>query len=420
MNLSLKYSNLCNRFLDFINGLDDDFISLKVTIKTITESQTDDLPKSIAQLQELNNLFTTIFKGIKEANLKEKSEISEQLLNHSDNSESPSTINVYSPINRLIQTHLKNFDVTYSETTHKFNRPVIGSFWLETNKWLDQIKESNIGKLKRSNEVVLSISEKTKESLFIFLRTNFTKFVENDVDFYNQRIENAHIEIKNLLESNGIFNYEFPKLEFNLSQKSEDIISSSLRIDNPFQGSYRKVNFRSVILEIRSYTTMFILVMSTLGFNRQFGTNDSFMQFFYIISFTLLALGILSTYINIQNTKTDTMEAELNKAKINLTNEIKRVVNEFVNEWRSIISRNFNTSLNELSFAAQQIVGEYTEELRKKAQIRMNEKTNLTQLLQQSESKDRGLNIVINKCESFKLQMDTLKNEIQAYSNLTN
>ena len=71
-----------------------------------------------------------------------------------------------------------------------------------------------------------------------------------------------------------------------------------------------------MIIEIRSYSMMFILLVSTLGLNRtELAKSDAFTIIFYGISVSLIVIGIGATYIKFQDNKIDKLKDEVKKQK---------------------------------------------------------------------------------------------------------
>ena len=52
MNLTDKYSALCTKYLDFINGLSQEFSSIKKSSRQFDANQSADIKESFHQLQE--------------------------------------------------------------------------------------------------------------------------------------------------------------------------------------------------------------------------------------------------------------------------------------------------------------------------------------------------------------------------------
>jgi hypothetical protein len=396
-SLNDKYSLLIEKFKDFINNLDNEFSNLKEKIE-------DDLGNisEISKLAELSENVMSKIKSNQSDTAIEKSNVIEELKAHAGNNPMSMSIEISNIIRNLIQKNISNIDQEYNEIINKFSKPVIGSFWKETNEWIGNFGEDNFKKTSKSGEVQLTISDDSIENLFSFMEKNFCQFADQNIAFFNEKINNIQTEIDHLLVSKKI-NYTISNLTAGLSIQYGDLIKSVLRFDSPYQGRYPKSNFKKMIMEVRSYSVMFILLLSTLGINREaFKDNPIMLNIIYVTSFTLIGIGVLFTYIKIQDTKVDKIEEELRKAKEKINMEIKRALNEFINEWKNTVVSKSKMILFDLSFEIENIV---KEDSRNKDL----EKQKLNQLLQELDKKERRLTENYKTGENLKTQITQLK-----------
>jgi len=398
MTLSEKISNVATKHDEFISGLGEDFASLKKNSQEFLQTEIA-ASEQVEKILSFNETTLQKINEIREKVAKNKTEKSNEL-------QQPTLINApaiatdaLNQVRNLTQSCLNGFDFTYSESTSKMLRAKVGTFWIESSKWLETINESSLIKNSRSNEIQLRTNQDTEKNLYVFWEIFFKEIANIDTQMLNGIV----IEVEQ--KKKEIAGFEISTDIFILTKKSDAIIESVSRIETPYSGNYPKVNFRSLIIEVRSYSMMFILLVSTLGLNRQFEQNDSLMFGFYIISITLIAFGVGATYIKVQDTKVEKLEDEIKKVKERLSAETKRAANEFSTEWKAFIQFMLRGKMNELVAKAEFITKKFSNN-----KIDARQKINLDS--QQLDSYDRNLQEHLRKAEAFRIHLQTLKTEI--------
>jgi hypothetical protein len=412
-----KLISLKEKFLEFVNGLEAEFSNIKDASKKISTNSTDDVNGSAKKLQELSDLTLLTVKKKKDETFVEKARVTQQVMNQYSNNGMSASYDVSNNLRNLIQKNINHFELSYNETASKFSKPVIGSLWTESSEWLNQINESTIHELHRSHEVHLSIATDTTESVLSNLQKSLVLFAENDVTALTQKVKAVQQETKEYLESYLIKDYSPNSPKFEFTKKYEELIRSCLRIETPYQGNYTKKNFRSMIFEMRSFSMMFLLLLSSFGINQYIAKNESAKQIVFICSLTLIVVGILVSIAKAQDVKDERLEDEIKKARERIYSEIKRAVSEFISEWKNFILSHFKTEMADISAETDRLIREDTK---KKSENVMAERLKLNQLSQVLDTKDRNYQELLRKCESWKLQIDSLSNELQKSTLINN
>lgn len=403
MNHNQKYSEVINKFHSFISSIDGELINFNQN--EINENLKDSIESSIEQLHALSLQVVETIKNKKEENKVEKGNLIEQL-NLYSNSGMASASDLSNLTKNLIQKTITNIELQFSENSSKFAKPVIGSIWSETNEWVEKINESIFKKETRSSDVQLTISPSTTDELFALLNKRFSLFAESNISAFNKINKKICNEINALLKERNI-NIKKPiAIETDISLNYREIIKSSLRFDLPYQGSYPKASFKTIIMEVRSYSVMFIILLSMFGYNKNsFKDNPSVMTIITIVSLLLIVSGVLVTYTKVLDTKTEKLEEEIRKAKDRILSEIKRAANEFVSDFKNLVLSKYKFVLTEFSSEIDQII-------RKDSKIKEDEKQQLNSYLKQLETKERQLGDFLKKGEDLLKHIVLIKSEI--------
>ncbi len=406
MGAQEKFCDLKTWFFHFIDGVNGELLDSPEFSKRPDAKSIHDIKTLKAFSQEILNSI----KKKKETTQIEKSKVSIQMMNQLSNNSLSASYEISNTIRTITQKKISHFELSYNDSVNEFSKPVIGRLWIESNDWVNQINEISILESHRSHETILTLKEQTTNDILNKLKKRFTDFAKNDVSFLNDRIKTAQEEVKTCLHSYDIKDYIMTDINLDFEKKYNDIIRSCIRIDNPYQGSYAKKNFRSLIFEMRSFSMMFLLLLSSFGINHYIAQNEKSRMIVYMISLVLIVIGILVTFANAQDSKEERLEDEIKKAKEKMNSEIKRSVNEFILEWRGFINSSFKTAISDISLETERLIKEDTK--RKNDNI-VTERLKLNQLSQMLDAKDRNYQDILRKCENWQQQIDTLAFEIE-------
>ena len=405
-----KYTKFQAGFLEFVNSLDNEFENLNTILET--EENIDDLDyrNLIINLKRLNESIFETSKNKKTKIANEKNKIAEQIsiYNNSNSSGFISEISGY--VRNFVSTTINSFEFAYNESLIRYSKPNYGSFWKPVSEWIEGIKDTSLTKVKRSSEITLSISKTVEISFEEYLKSSFEEFANNQMKEAKYKIEDTCKQIEEIFKLNEIDGYPIPDINFDISAKINEIISYSVRIDSPYSGNYPKVNFKSLIIEIRSYSMMFILLVSTLGLNR--GQSNTMRVIIYIVSMTLIAIGVGATYIKVQDNKIEKLEDEVKKAREKLLAEAKRALMDFTNDWKTHLLYNFKASMTFVSQRTEQFIKEYAKN---KNETIVAAKNSLGQQLQILDMQDRALQEIVRKCDTFQSQIEILQKDLEIH-----
>ena len=417
MNGNEKLTTQRDKFLEFINGMESEFGIVKEASKKFEANSNKDIQHLSKGLQELSDLTLTTVKKKKDETFVEKAKVTQQIMNQYSSNGMAASYDVSNNLRNLIQKNITHFELNYNETANGFSKPVIGKIWEETKEWLDEINEASLRESHRSHEVQLTLSKDTSDSIFSKLEKSLIKFAENDIVTLTQKVKEVQKETKEYLATYSINDYSPSEPKFEFSKKYEKQIQSCLRIEMRYQGSYTKRNFRSMIFEMRSFSMMFLLLLSSFGVNKYIVDKPQWQFIVFITSICLIVVGILVTFANAQDSKEDRLEDEIEKARERMISEIKRAVNEFISEWKTFVLSNFKTEMADISAETDRLLREDTK---KKNDNVVADRLKLNLLSQQLDTKDRNFQELVRKCETWKMQIDSLANEIQKSTLLVN
>lgn len=417
MNGNEKLTTQRDKFLEFINGMESEFGIVKEASKKFAANSNKDIQQVSKELQELSDLTLTTVKKKKDETFVEKAKVTQQIMNQYSSNGMAASYDVSNNLRNLIQKNITHFELNYNETANGFSKPVIGKIWEETKEWLEEINEASLRESHRSHEVQLSLSKDTSDSIFSKLEKSLIKFAENDTVTLTQKVKEVQKETKEYLATYSINDYSPTEPKFDFSKKYEKQIQSCLRIEMRYQGSYTKRNFRSMIFEMRSFSMMFLLLLSSFGVNKYIVDKPQWQFIVFITSICLIVVGILVTFANAQDSKEDRLEDEIEKARERMISEIKRAVNEFISEWKTFVLSNFKTEMADISAETDRLLREDTK---KKNDNVVADRLKLNLLSQQLDTKDRNYQELVRKCETWKMQIDSLANEIQKSTLLVN
>lgn len=417
MNGNEKLTTHRDKFLEFINGMESEFGIVKEASKKFEANSNNDIQHLSKGLQELSDLTLTTVKKKKDETFVEKAKVTQQIMNQYSSNGMAASYDVSNNLRNLIQKNITHFELNYNETANGFSKPVIGKIWEETKEWLDEINEASLRESHRSHEVQLTLSKDTSDSIFSKLEKSLIKFAENDTVTLTQKVKEVQKETKEYLATYSINDYSPTEPKFEFSKKYEKQIQSCLRIEMRYQGSYTKRNFRSMIFEMRSFSMMFLLLLSSFGVNKYIVDKPQWQFIVFITSICLIVVGILVTFANAQDSKEDRLEDEIEKARERMISEIKRAVNEFISEWKTFVLSNFKTEMADISAETDRLLREDTK---KKNDNVVADRLKLNLLSQQLDTKDRNYQELVRKCETWKMQIDSLANEIQKTTSLVN
>lgn len=408
MNLSNKLSILTEKFTDFISGLDNDFEQIKKSASDISFDSTTDLIESYKQLQVTSEEVYLAIKKNRDDSSSRKASIQQELSTASNNNTSSLNSDLANQLRNYTQKSNLLFESNYNESISRQFKPEIGNLWLDSKELVNQITESHLAESHRSNEIQLTLKSEIVDSILNDLKQRLKNLADNDIEVLNSNISTIQSEVKRQLELKSIKGFNEIEPIFDFAAKLNEILKSSIRIETPFQGSCPKLDFRSIIIEMRSYSIMFILLVSTFHLNKS--DNEFINTSIVLISAILIVIGALATYTKIQDTRTDKRIDELKKAKEKTTNEIKRGVSDFLNDWRNIVLSSLKTTINDISSEIERTIKEDTA---KKQEMSLIEKARLSKELAEVDMLDRKYQEAFRKCESIKTQIDLFKHEIQ-------
>lgn len=416
MTLNEKLSDITTKFIEFINGLDTEFSSIKENAKKIATNDSADIRQSAKALQQLSEQLLSTTKKKKDETFLEKSRVSQQIMNQFTGGNMSATYDVSNNLRNIIQKKTNQYERSYNDSVNDFHKPVIGSVWKEVDKWLDELTVNDLFEDdSRSHEVMLTLLDDAAKKILNSLSICLSEFSDKDIVEYETQLANTQLEVKEYLESYSIAGYNLVKPAHQLKDKKNKLINSCVRIETPYQGTYQKKNFRSLIFEMRSLSMMFLLILSTLGIKRT-GNSDAtkdgsiFNDWIFYASIGLLVVGIISSITNNMDINEERKNDELRKAKERLRAEFKRAINEFASEWKNTLTSNFKSEVAEISTETDKLIREDTK---KKSESVVADRIKLNLLSQQLDTKDRNYQELIRKCETWKFQIENTANEIQ-------
>ena len=413
MDLNEKYSNLRNECLVFINELDEDiYLEIQQHIEFILNDNEIDLKHGVKQLREFYDQLTSMVNAKKEANNIEKSFIIDQKRKFPSITSSMINSEVFNYIKKLIEKRQSFFDSECIQLANQFKKPKIGTLPKEIEDWLNQITEADFIKEKKTHETLLSISQSTIESILFKLKTSLDKFASDNFELFNNQTATLHKEIKTYLESHSIEGFEIPdKISYHNKLIYDELIMTCLRFDETFIGKIPKQNFRSIILDVRSYSIMFFLILSMFGVNRGLLMKNETMNIvFYLFTFILVYIGILYTIKKTQDSKIEKMEEELNKAKDNISKGIKKIIEEFFSEWNTSVKSYFKTIISDISSETERIIKSDTNI---KTQKKEDQKQQFDEQLLHINARESNYNKILLSCKNMGYKFNQLEREIE-------
>lgn len=339
-----KYLNVLCQLKDSVSKIIAELGFEEISNKLILfcENQDDDLYKNIQPCRDICFSILNCCENIIKHNSIERNNITTRLLELNNSGfQYPSELVNFA--RSLIQKKTSNFEYFINNASNKFCKPIIGSFWEENNTLIEKFDEEYFEKEFRSIEVLLTINKNFSDCFFNNTSASLKKYSDSICKEFNNQIEAVINELNIFLNKKNVSYFKIHSKDYKDIISTKEILKSVLRIDTPYQGSYPKANFRSVIIHVRSYSIMLVMILSMLGLNSQIRKpeNASIANAFYIVSVALMVFGILLTYVKMQDAKSEKIEDEIKKVKEKLNIEAKRIVTEFVNELRSFLLSNF-------------------------------------------------------------------------------
>jgi hypothetical protein len=407
MMLYNKLMVLNDKFFDFINGLDEEFEQIKLATNKIALNPECNLKEAYRVLREYSEQVFTTLRIKKDEISINKFAISQKLSNLSNINMAASNSELANQLKNFTQKSSSLFESAFADSVNKHLRPEIGDLWLVSKELVNQLTEEDFIESHRSNEIQLTINDKTIDSILSSIRKNLEKIAENDIGFLNECLSNIQNEVQKQFENNSVEGFRRLIKNFEFPVKYDEILTSSVRIESPFQGSCPKIDFRSMIIEMRSYSIMFILLVSTFGLNKS--KNETLINAIYVTSLILIVIGAFATYAKIKDSKTDKKADELKKAREKISNEIKRGITEFISEWRSLVLAGFKTAMSEIVAEVERTI---KEDLTSRMDKLTKEKTELTKVYAEIDMAEKKYQEAFRKSENLKSQIDLYKHEI--------
>lgn len=408
MNVGEKLSSFISNYSEFLKNLGSEFAPFNEKIATIN-MDSGELKEAVSFILNVSSSLLIFLKSKREELLSEKTSISQKLITQFSTNDN-SAFDVSNNVRILIQKKILNFEASLIEKVNGFSRPVVGAIWKKLNQWIeDEIGISSLIVIEKSHENLLILSKDAVDAIFRKLSEELIKFAKDTVESLHQCISSTSAEIRELTLMANINAYPTTNIMQLNFHKYETIILSSLRIEMPYQGSMNRKNLRSLIFEMRSFSMIYMLILSSFGVGRFIAKDDGMKTISYIISLILLFTGILYTYAKSQDSKEEKLNDELTKAQDRILVETKRGVNEFISEWRSFVLVSLKNSLSEISQFAE---NEIRRDAKSKSDNLVAERLKLSQQSQMLDTKEKNYQELIKKSETWNGQIILLANEI--------
>ncbi len=406
MHTSEKVTHNLNKYREWVNSFDDDFREIRTSALLLLNN---DCTNHAGVLHELATLVDNGLKSARQLTTTEKAEVSKQLMGLFANTAASGSYELSAALRNIVQKNSNLFESNYGNKLNLFYKPVIGAIWKDIDHWVCSI--TRLQETHRSQDIQLSVPRETIEDFLLRLRNRILENCAEDMALLYDHIRLVREEAGQLLQpviGKGLASAP-PVVVY--AAKADQLITSCLRIETPYQGSYPRKNFRSFIFEMRSFSMMFLLILSSFGINKYIAKNEQAKTIVFIISMTLVAIGILNTFANSHDSKIDKEEDELNKARQKIYAELKRSLNECMADWKTYVLGVFRYAMADITDEADQLI---REDSKQKTDDLAAEKSRLNNLSQQLEARDRKLQELVRKSEVLKLQATEAISTFQA------
>lgn len=286
-------------------------------------------------------------------------------------------------ISKTTDRYKRAFEEFISEEMFNYFKPKIGLFWQEIDIWIEAATKEdtheNEGSSRKGNTQKKYLFEEDKQrasynDIKLVLRkdveASFLTFCEAKLSAFSTKILSEGENLLKILvaeidadKDKKNINYEVA-LSTNLlnfyNQKNERIIESVVRIDKPYEGRYPKTNYKNLLMEVRGYSIMLILILSTLRINTN--ANDDIAFIFYTAIFMLIAWGVVDTYFKTKSGKQEQFLKETQNVVEKLNSDFKRIANDYSMEVKGLLSKWFETTLLQITTCYADVLYEFFEQ----------------------------------------------------------
>jgi len=309
-----------------------------------------------------------------------------------------------SDLKRITGQHCKLLLKGLDEVLDKNLNSKAGTFATEISEICLRI--DNFEEIKKSKEVIYGIPSEINEEFLSKVRAFLLKNGQQQLIMMHDSFREIVSELSAELEKNDVappaLNYKFLT-----DQKLREILDNTIHWERPYEGTVPKKGFYEYFMAVRKYQMFVFLLASTFGLSSAFKK----LQIYMIpLSILILGIGGFLVFNNVRKERQDKKEKELEKARLALEAESKRIATDFYRVWQKVLRDHIDAQETNNQRDLEVYLKNWAQA---KKSSEEDEKNNVQRQTQALDNFERKFQSIIRYEADLTKQIDRLKSDLR-------